>query len=1212
VTYAKGANALPPVSLKLTRFVGIMLLGVVLLGGSLAANQYRSGRNTVLAQISKDTQNSARSVEQILNSRIQTLLMLSATRTMKTQDRIGMKTQFDAVLREGNARPGSIGWLDYSDRLVVSTDRSRSETPVPVADRAYVQQVRLTRKPYISDGLRSRVTNDPIFVVAVPTTDDAGTVTGTLIWSIRLDDLDAALSTIIERNTLVLDRSGNVLFGLGVRTLSAPSAGFDRNRYRSRKSGLSVDTTSPTGQRKHIVAFATAPAGDWLVMKHVSMTEGLSGPRKLVGFQLGLLTLVSAALLWFGRRTQRELSRSALRQALSAQRSEALRILATDLTPAASQQDVRSVLLERGAGTVGASVVNVAVTDGYRPADQGDNIPMFVSSEVPKEVAIQWASLPMGFDSPMRDAYVSSTPVLLASQHEGSMRYPALVEASELAGVSASASYPLFDTQHQTVGVIGFAWDKPQTFDQFQRSTLDTVSRLAGQALERAALYDREQSARLQAEGLQQLTFDLVMAASVSDVAQIIALNSVVLFGANRATLSAQEVGKQTLSLCSSHGYEEHAIPPWATASSTDKAPTLDALRLQRSLLVRDLVSGDYAHHADHFHSRESSADSAWLAIPLPVEEFDPTVLVLEFSGPQLRHAINIADSASSGDFAARAALGLDRQRRIEQTNTAAEHSRQLAEAVTALATADSASQVGSSFAQSISPLLATGGVLAVFGQAPEHVELAHGSLNDSALDLTTLRENRGRLRAHALKGKPEFMSGAQSLNDLHPSDICPSLTLEMTFSIHAWSFLPLLAADRVIGFAIFFFSNHQVFDDEQRIEQTSYAALFANALARVERYEREHEVAVILQASLLPTIPDHIFNIELAGRYRPSTRNVSVGGDWFDAIPVSNGRVLLVVGDVVGHGIHSAAAMGKLAAATRTLAGVFPEPVELLRHLDTFAASDVDTRYASIALVVVDPIGGTLSSSTAGHPVPIAWGSSSGVAEIVSGRGPALGVNGAMRCQHQTILPDHTTLVMFTDGLTERRLEHIDSRLDQLAEVIVGHHESVAVLADQILSSMLESSHSDDVALLVSRLSFDAPVFECRISKVLSELQPMRFNLRNWLRRIGSTCETTEDILVAVGEAVTNAIEHGDQVDERPVFLHATRVRYQCVITIETFDDWVVPTEGIAKNESNPHLQRGRGLLLMQKLMDQVTIEAANGRIITSLTKALPQRLES
>lgn len=1189
---------------RLTRLVGLMLLGIVALGISLAFTQYRTSRNAVYAQVKRDTVTVANSAQQTLVSRIQTLSMLSATRSVRTKDRAGMKSLFDEVVR-GDAAPGLIGWLDSSDQLTVSSDRALNDPPIAAADRSYVQQVRSTKQPFVSEGLRSQTDDAPVFVVAVPTTNELGIATGTLIWATRLDQLDSELSKIIDKDTLILDRLGKVLFGPADRLLASPHPGFDAAAFRRIGSGVAIDTTSLSGESHHIVGYAVASAGDWLIVRDVSVSDGLRGARKVFGLQLLILGLVAGALLWFGLRTQRELSRSAAQQSLASARSEALRVLATDLTPATSQVDVRRVLMDRGAESVGALIVNVAATDGYRTPVVGHDIPMFTSSAVPKQVSEEWTLLPMQVPTPMRDAYLSSLPVVLSSIKEVGLHYPELVAVSEHTRVEASSSYPLFNSQHQTVGVIGFAWDHPQSFDQFQLAMLDTVSRLAGQALERAALYDREQSARLRAEQLQQFTFDLVVAASVNEVSRIIVESGVKIFGATRATLSAQEVGKNSLSLCGSHGYDDHAVPPWATALVTDKAPTLDALLQQKQLLVNDLANGDYAHHTP---SLGTLGSSTWLAVPLPVEEFDPTVLVLEFTDAIVRQP-------NADNFATRAALGLDRQRRVEIGNRAVKRAAQLSEAVAAFATAETGPHIGASFARAIAPLQASGGLLGVLNQSGQQFELVQASVGANQLTLNPAIRPNGMQRVilQATTGQTEFVSSSQSGLSIGLRDVHPALTEEVARSIQSWCFLPLMTADRPLGFAVLLFSEPQSFDDEQRIELTSYAALCAIALARAQRFEREHEVAVILQASLLPQIPTSIGTTELAGRYRPSTRNVSVGGDWFDVITLDNDRLLLVVGDVVGHGIHSAAAMGKLSTATKALAAFFPEPFELLQQLDKFAASDVDTRYASIALVLLDPTGAKISTSIAGHPAPLAWGTTSGIYEIVAGRGPSLGVSGAQRTQHETLLHEPTTIVMYTDGLTERRSDHIDGRVEMLRASISRREHSMGGLADRILSSMLEPNHSDDVALLVVNVNITPPAFERPVKKDLSELRGFRQDLRTWLERIGSPDDPTSDMLIAIGEALTNAIEHGNQSNQSPLIFKAERVNNVCVFTVQDEGGSLVdPNSQVREQELLPSSYRGRGLVLMRRLMDHVTIDSENGTTMVTLTKALPQRMES
>ena len=412
---------------------------------------------------------------------------------------------------------------------------------------------------------------------------------------------------------------------------------------------------------------------------------------------------------------------------------------------------------------------------------------------------------------------------------------------------------------------------------------------------------------------------------------------------------------------------------------------------------------------------------------------------------------------------------------------------------------------------------------------------------------------------------------------------------------------LPLDAGAGFKGVMVLLFANSQQFSNKQRLDLTSFAALSSSALERARRAELEHEIAVTLQASLLPSVPLQIGRVQLAGRYLPGSRYAVVGGDWYDAIRLRDQRILFVVGDVVGHGIQSAAAMGKLSSATRALALVSPEPSELLTHLDAVAAPDEAMRFASMALVLVDLHAGLLTISLAGHPAPLLRHSTGEVLELDAARSVSLGGLAVTRTQQTLYFTGTVDLVLYTDGLTERRDQHPSERIDAMVGALGAGAASSHLLSDYLLSQMAADGQSDDIALLCAQVTSGPPDFRRSIPSRANSLAPLRSDFREWTELVVMTQLEREDLILAVGEAATNAIEHGNGGNpSKSVTVTASMRNDQVAVAVIDEGGWRPPQPS--------HGLRGRGLELMRAIVDTVSIETTGAGTVVLLQKTLQQ----
>jgi serine phosphatase RsbU (regulator of sigma subunit) len=279
---------------------------------------------------------------------------------------------------------------------------------------------------------------------------------------------------------------------------------------------------------------------------------------------------------------------------------------------------------------------------------------------------------------------------------------------------------------------------------------------------------------------------------------------------------------------------------------------------------------------------------------------------------------------------------------------------------------------------------------------------------------------------------------------------------------------VPLLTQGTVLGVLHAGTLRDRVFttDDAALLQLAAdRAALAVQSL----RAREDHGAALALQRSLVPTALPAVAGVEAAARYVPGSGHV--GGDWYDMFTLPSGQLALVVGDVAGSGLAAAVIMGRIRSALRAYALEFPNPAEVLSKLDRkMQYFEEDAIMATVSYAVLDPDSGQLAISSAGHlpPVIAAPGRDSALANIAVD--PPIGVTKRFGRQVTTLaLLPGAVLCLYTDGLVERRQEHIDDGITRLCQAVFpGQPEDVCAAAMQILVG--HQSPGDDIALLVLR----------------------------------------------------------------------------------------------------------------------------------------------
>lgn len=267
---------------------------------------------------------------------------------------------------------------------------------------------------------------------------------------------------------------------------------------------------------------------------------------------------------------------------------------------------------------------------------------------------------------------------------------------------------------------------------------------------------------------------------------------------------------------------------------------------------------------------------------------------------------------------------------------------------------------------------------------------------------------------------------------------------------------------------------NRRHFGEEERLLAVDIADRAGVSFSVAQLWEDEHRTALRLQRALLPAQVVAPAGIEVAARYQPSTTTLEVGGDWYDTVLLSDGRLGLTVGDVVGHGLEAAAAMGRLRTALHALAPHTERPGEVLDRLDQFACGPNGTRFATAVYVIVDPLRRRAMYASAGHP-PMLLLSPSGTAQwLRDGQSRPL-FGSAWRGRHDAgvELEPGSLLLLYSDGLVERRGEALDVGLGRLLVAARRHrHLPLDQLCDQLLAETgSDEQRKDDAVVLAVRI---------------------------------------------------------------------------------------------------------------------------------------------
>jgi PAS domain S-box-containing protein len=392
----------------------------------------------------------------------------------------------------------------------------------------------------------------------------------------------------------------------------------------------------------------------------------------------------------------------------------------------------------------------------------------------------------------------------------------------------------------------------------------------------------------------------------------------------------------------------------------------------------------------------------------------------------------------------------------------------------------------------------------------------------------------------------------------------------------------------------------------EDRLLVTVLVGHLSLAVQHVRQFEIARETSLTLQRAMLPPVqPPAGFTV----RYEPAVPPLEIGGDWYDVLPVGDHRIGIVVGDCVGRGLPAAAIMGQLRSSARALLLTGDQPAVLLEQLDAAAALIPDAYCTTVFLAILDTESGILEYSNAGHmPAVLAEagsrsgsGSGSGMTVLTGARSVPLAVRrNTPRPQTAQVLPSGSTLMLFTDGLVERRRESIDDGIRRAADVLA---ETMTLPLDAVAEAVLSAlappaGYDDDVAMVIYRHR-SAPL-RIESDATADQLASIRHRLSGWLRGAEVPEELAADIVLVVNEACTNSIEHAyrDQ-DAGTMLLEVESVAGEVRVRVADNGSWEAP----AVNPGNS----GRGLVLIRAISDSVALDSTPTGTTVDVTFRLP-----
>jgi serine phosphatase RsbU (regulator of sigma subunit)/anti-sigma regulatory factor (Ser/Thr protein kinase) len=446
--------------------------------------------------------------------------------------------------------------------------------------------------------------------------------------------------------------------------------------------------------------------------------------------------------------------------------------------------------------------------------------------------------------------------------------------------------------------------------------------------------------------------------------------------------------------------------------------------------------------------------------------------------------------------------------------------------------------------------------------------------------------------------GRVAFAREPVVIENLHESHIQPVNPLFRQKGISSLLGVPLLVEGEVIGVLHVGSLTPRVFN-ERDIELLQLVANRVSLSIERSRLMVQGRIAATLQRSLLPRNLPQVPGLRMAARYLPAADESAVGGDWYDVIELDNPCLGFVIGDVAGHGMAAATFMGQLRSAIRAYALDTSGPAEVLTKLAGFS-DRMHSRMATVIYATLNLNTWEVRIARAGHPYPLLVRSDGSTIFLSDAGGPPLGtVSGHVYNEQSVSLSAGETLLLYTDGLIERRgrsLSHGEESLVQVASSAPGEPE----LKCQAITTQLteDAVMADDIAVLVVQTVGLHELLEVEVQAEPAQLATARHLIRRWVEANEGTDDDCAAFAIAVSEACANSIEHAYGPKDATIELRASLVEETATVSIRDHGTWRQPRGG----------NRGRGIQIMREFMDDVSIESDERGTTVNLQRRLKE----
>ncbi len=404
-----------------------------------------------------------------------------------------------------------------------------------------------------------------------------------------------------------------------------------------------------------------------------------------------------------------------------------------------------------------------------------------------------------------------------------------------------------------------------------------------------------------------------------------------------------------------------------------------------------------------------------------------------------------------------------------------------------------------------------------------------------------------------------------------------------------------MMSHGQVLGIITVGSTESNAFGDMEALVFDDFASRAARALEHANMYERERNVANVLQNALLPSELHPAQDVRLEHLYEPAPGTALIGGDWYDAFPVGEHKLGLSIGDVAGHGVGSAVTMNVVRQSIRSIARESSDPQYVLTHVNGLLKLEPHP-FVTCIYGIVDTRQWTFRYAIAGHTPPIIVQGRDAVSVLPFGGVPlGLGVNHWPTVE--VPLRPQDVLILYTDGVVEfsHDIKHGEERFHNQIRSLANRGE---LSASTLLARTVDGSKtSDDVAILIVRVE-GAPALDVTVPAQPENCSLLRHRLRQFLDLCPLSEDQRFDLIVACGEAITNAIEHPEARSSHDVRMRARMSPTRVTVRIEDTGRW-------RRSEFPPH--RGRGIPLMHALVSDVKLWTDHGGTIVELSQSFP-----